>query len=78
VERALIAEYRDLITRALASLSPQTYDAVAEIAWLPDLVRGYEAIKMRNVVRYRERAAALEAQASGHDGRQRAVEAARS
>jgi len=78
VERALIAEYRDLITRALASLSPQTYDAVAEIAWLPDLVRGYEAIKMRNVVRYRERAAALEAQASGQDGRQRAVEAARS
>jgi len=30
---------------------------------LPDLVRGYESIKLHNVARFRERAAALEAEA---------------
>ena len=35
----------------------------AQIAELPDLVRGYESIKLRNVARFRERAAALEAEA---------------
>jgi hypothetical protein len=34
-----------------------------QIAALPDLVRGYEEIKLRNVAQFRERAAALEADA---------------
>jgi indolepyruvate ferredoxin oxidoreductase len=63
VERALIGEYRDLVLRALETLSPSTDDAAAQIAELPDLVRGYESIKLRNVARFRERAAALEAEA---------------
>ncbi|HTO98869.1 MAG TPA: indolepyruvate ferredoxin oxidoreductase family protein [Myxococcales bacterium] len=59
-ERALIGEYRDLLLRSLANLSPATYDTVAQIAALPDLVRGYESIKLRNVVLFRERARALQ------------------
>ena len=56
VERALIEEYRELVLR---SLSSSDGDAAAQIAKLPDLVRGYESIKLRNVERFRERAAAL-------------------
>ena len=63
VERALIGEYRALVLRALEGLSPATYEVVAEIAGLPDMVRGYEAIKLRNVAQFRQRAAALEAEA---------------
>jgi indolepyruvate ferredoxin oxidoreductase len=63
LERALIAEYRDLVLRALEILSPSNHDLVTQIAGLPDLVRGYESIKLGNVARFRERAAALEAEA---------------
>jgi len=63
VERALIGEYRDLVLRSLETLSPSTGDAVAQIAELPDLVRGYESIKLRNVARFREQVAGLEAEA---------------
>ena len=52
VERALIEEYRGMVLRALSSADP---DTAAEIAALPDLVRGYESIKLRNVERFRER-----------------------
>ena len=65
LERALIGEYRALLLRALEALSPSSYETAVEIAALPDLVRGYEAIKLRNVARFRERAAALGAQANG-------------
>jgi len=68
VERALIGEYRDLVLRSLETLSPPTGDAAAQIAELPDLVRGYESIKLRSVARFRERATVLEAEA-----RQRAL-----
>ena len=62
VERALIGEYRDLVLRSLETLSPSTSDVAAQIAELPDLVRGYESIKLRNVARFRQQAAALEAE----------------
>ena len=61
VERELIGEYRALVGRALERLTPQTHSIVAEIAGLPDLVRGYEEIKLRGVARYRAEAARLEA-----------------
>ncbi|OUC06743.1 hypothetical protein RY27_19120, partial [Litorilinea aerophila] len=53
VERALIGEYRTAVEQALAHLQPETYDLAVRLAELPDLVRGYEAIKLRNVDRYR-------------------------
>ena len=62
VERRLPGEYRELVGRALEHLAPDTHATVAKVAELPDLIRGYEDIKLRNVERYREQAARLEAQ----------------
>ncbi|NDJ36162.1 MAG: hypothetical protein GYB64_16015, partial [Chloroflexi bacterium] len=59
VERALIGEYRDLIEQACNTLSPETYEQAVELAELPDVIRGYDEIKLNNVARFRERAAAL-------------------
>ena len=60
VERALPAEYRALVDRSLERLTPVTHATVAEIAELPDVVRGYEDIKLENVETFRAQAAALE------------------
>ncbi|WP_256863279.1 DUF6537 domain-containing protein [Microbispora sp. GKU 823] len=59
VERTLVVEYRELVTRALGRLTPATAAAVAEIAALPDLIRGYEDIKLARVAEFRDRAATL-------------------
>ncbi|MFD2357726.1 DUF6537 domain-containing protein [Nonomuraea ferruginea] len=58
VERGLVGEYRDLMNDALDRLTPSTADAVAELAALPEGIRGYEDIKLARVAEYRERAAA--------------------
>ena len=52
-ERALIAEYRTTIQRLIGGLSASNYDRAVEIAALPDMIRGYEEIKLRNIERYR-------------------------
>jgi indolepyruvate ferredoxin oxidoreductase len=54
VERELIGEYRALIERALTDLSPGTHERAVALASLPDLIRGYEDIKLGNVARFRE------------------------
>ena len=59
VERALIGEYRSLIEKALADLSNGTYERAVKLANLPDLIRGYEEIKLRNVERFRAEVRAL-------------------
>ena len=56
VERELIAEYEDTVAEALALLTPDTHATALELLELPDLVRGYEEIKLRNVVLFRKRA----------------------
>ena len=61
VERELIDEYRELVDGALAHLTPATAAQVAAIAALPDVVRGYEDIKLAGVERFREQATALTA-----------------
>ena len=53
VERALVDEYRSMVEEELSNLSPATYERAVRLASLPDLVRGYEHIKLRNVERYR-------------------------
>ncbi|MGH7324508.1 MAG: indolepyruvate ferredoxin oxidoreductase family protein [Candidatus Rokuibacteriota bacterium] len=58
-ERALIAEYRALIEKALAGLAEATYERAVKLAGLPDLIRGYEEIKLRNVRRFRDEVRAL-------------------
>jgi indolepyruvate ferredoxin oxidoreductase len=59
VERALVGEYRALVERTLADLSPAIHDRAVAVARLPDLVRGYEGIKLRSVTRFREEARRL-------------------
>jgi indolepyruvate ferredoxin oxidoreductase len=56
VERALPDEYLALLDRGLARLEPATAPAVVALAQLPDVVRGYEDIKLANVERFRARA----------------------
>lgn len=54
VERQLITEYRDALTRAL-EIPRADRTALLELAQLPDIVRGYEDIKLANVAAYRRR-----------------------
>lgn len=56
-ERALVVEYRDLVDAILTAWSDGTVGdaqvpALTELAALPDMIRGYEGIKMANVERY--------------------------
>jgi indolepyruvate ferredoxin oxidoreductase len=59
VERALVGEYRGLVEKALADLSPESYERAVKLASLPDLIRGYEEIKLKNVERFRAEVRAL-------------------
>jgi indolepyruvate ferredoxin oxidoreductase len=52
-ERALPGEYRDAVAAALPRLSAGTLPALVALAELPDLVRGYEHVKLANVSRFR-------------------------
>jgi indolepyruvate ferredoxin oxidoreductase len=58
-ERALLTEYRTLVERLLTDLTPGNHEIAVEIAGLPDLVRGYEEIKLRNIELYKDRLAEL-------------------
>ena len=62
LERELIVEYRALVDELLARLTAANHLTAVEIARLPDLVRGYEQVKLRNVELYRSRIAALRPQ----------------
>jgi indolepyruvate ferredoxin oxidoreductase len=59
VERQLVGEYRALVEKALVDLSPESYDRAVKLAGLPDVIRGYEEIKLRNVARFRDEVRAL-------------------
>jgi indolepyruvate ferredoxin oxidoreductase len=59
VERALIGQYREMVERALRDLSPATHDRAVRVARLPDLVRGYEEVKLRSVGRFWDEARSL-------------------
>ena len=57
-ERELVVEYSDLVDAILGALAsaaaePGRLSALVELAGLPDMVRGYEQIKMDNVAKYR-------------------------
>jgi indolepyruvate ferredoxin oxidoreductase len=59
VERQLVPEYRALIDKALVGLSPESYQRAVKLASLPDVIRGYEDIKLGNVRRFRDEVRAL-------------------
>jgi indolepyruvate ferredoxin oxidoreductase len=54
VERELIREYESTIVSGLSQLTTGTHDVLVEIAELPDMVRGYEDVKLRSVAKYAE------------------------
>jgi indolepyruvate ferredoxin oxidoreductase len=54
-----IGEYQALVADALRGLNAGTEGMVAELANLPDLIRGYEDVKLRDVERFRGRAQEL-------------------
>ncbi|MDH6679117.1 indolepyruvate ferredoxin oxidoreductase [Rhodococcus sp. LBL1] len=58
-ERALIVEYRAMVEELLADLRAENHSLAVEIADLPDMVRGYESIKLANVDLYRAKVADL-------------------
>ncbi|MTD55580.1 indolepyruvate ferredoxin oxidoreductase family protein [Amycolatopsis pithecellobii] len=58
LERALVAHYREVVTSLAESLTPENYERAVRVASLPDLVRGYEGVKLANVAHYRESLAA--------------------
>ena len=47
------------IDKALVDLSPESLDRAVKVASLPDLIRGYEDIKLRNVQTFRDEVRAL-------------------
>jgi len=64
VERALPGEYRAMIETVLTALGPANHDAAVAIGELPDQIRGYEAIKLDSVTRFRDAARQLMAKVS--------------
>ena len=59
VERDLIVQYRRLIFSALEDLSAENHARAVKLAELPDLIRGYEEIKLGNVERFWQEVRAL-------------------
>ncbi|MEV6224375.1 indolepyruvate ferredoxin oxidoreductase family protein [Nocardia fluminea] len=53
VERELLAHYTDMVRRLADGLRTDNYDTAVAAAALPDVVRGYEDIKLSNVELYR-------------------------
>lgn len=61
VERELVTEYLALLDDLTGHLTPDNHATAVELAALPDLVRGYEEVKLGNVEIYRARMAELRA-----------------
>ena len=59
VERELIAEYRTLMETELDGLTPDTHQRAVKLAQLPDVIRGYEDVKLAGVERFREQVQAI-------------------
>lgn len=55
VERELLAHYTAMVADLASVLDPAGYDRAVRAAALPDVVRGYEDIKLANVALYSER-----------------------
>lgn len=57
-EKALVGEYRDQLAEVVR-LFPLDAQRQQEVAELPDMIRGYEDVKLRNIDRFRQRAKEL-------------------
>ncbi|MDA8311706.1 MAG: indolepyruvate ferredoxin oxidoreductase family protein [Actinomycetota bacterium] len=54
-ERRLAAQYEADVRRLVKILTSENHALACELARLPEIVRGYEEVKMRNVAHYEER-----------------------
>jgi len=52
VERALIPQYRELVFKAVDNLTSDNYSQAVKLASLPDLIRGYDEVKLKNVEKF--------------------------
>ena len=52
LERRLVSHYEGMVDTLVAGLSAESYERAVRIASLPDVVRGYEDVKLRNVATY--------------------------
>ncbi len=59
VERQLVKEYEDIVSRLAPKVTGDNAASATELASLPDVVRGYEDIKLGNVERYHSELARL-------------------
>ncbi len=59
VERALIEQYRALVLAEAQRLTAENYERALQLARLPDIVRGFDEIKLRNVERFQREVSAL-------------------
>jgi len=59
MERRLIGEYEAVIRELATALGPDNHGIAVELARIPELMRGYGHIKERNVIKAKEREAAL-------------------
>jgi indolepyruvate ferredoxin oxidoreductase len=62
VERSLVKEYRAVIEKLAPRVTAANAGKATELASLPDLVRGYESIKLDNVEHYHSELARLRSQ----------------
>ncbi len=61
-ERELLAEYESLLDELCEVLRPENHAIAVRLASAPEMVRGYEEIKMRNVEHFRDRVGELREQ----------------
>jgi len=54
-ERALIREYEEAVDKLLAGLTPQNHATAIQIASLPEEIRGYGHIKLKNIAAARKK-----------------------
>jgi indolepyruvate ferredoxin oxidoreductase len=73
-ERDLIGEYLSTLDTAIAHLGPDNAGVVAQLAALPDVIRGYEDVKRRNVERFRVDTAAMLISLVGDDAARRPID----
>lgn len=60
-ERELVTEYHQVVADLLTRLNPDNHATALQVAALPDIVRGYERLKLDNVDTYRRRLGELRA-----------------
>ncbi len=58
-ERDLIVQYEALVRRLIATLTPDNHALAVELAQLPQQIRGFGHVKMRNLARIKAQEAAL-------------------